>query len=176
MKKAQMKKLLQSNTSVTKTSHISLKVPNGSKKVFEEIIDGITGDKKLISEEFIEDLARQSVQSALNKKNDIKAMGFFLRLGYGSDSIKRWSERSEKFKRLYEQRKDIIGLKRETGAGLKDFDEDKEYIRLNENFIRLSMPLYDPEWIENEKRIAALNKESEKPAIQYVVIPEFPKE
>lgn len=135
-----------------KTSHRILQSEKSTNKMFEEILDIFTGRMKPVSIAFVEQLGLQALESALTKKNDIKAMQFFHKLGYGSNDIKRWSERSPKFKRLYERRKNIIGDKREIGAAIKD--QDDEYIRLNDNFIRLSMPLYEEEWDQLEKQRA----------------------
>ncbi|HVW99242.1 MAG TPA: hypothetical protein VHA52_02210 [Candidatus Babeliaceae bacterium] len=154
-----------------KSNNIKLNAEKTPSRVFETVLDIFTLKQRPVSIAFIEQLAQQSVKSALEIKNDLKSEQFFRKLGYGSNSIKRWRERSPKFAELYDLRKEILADKREIGAALKD--PDKEYLRLNESFIKYTHSLYDKEFKELEAEKAALHNKDEKPEKIVVVIDKF---
>jgi hypothetical protein len=160
---------------MSKNSHRtpkSSKVPTKQPVQFEQVYDIFTMRKKPMSMETIEQLAMQSVESALNKKNDLTALGFFSRLGYGT-MVQKWREKSAKFDYLYQERKRIISDKRETGGLLKD--PDKEYLRLDSNMARFSMPLYDSEWRDLEVQRAKDKIEDGSVEQKVIVIERFPE-
>jgi hypothetical protein len=162
-----------------KTSHRTSKSVKNAKpvtydaKMFEEKFDIFTFKKIPISNGFIENLAEESVRSALTDKDDFILMGFFYERGHNRTDIHRWCNRNEKFKNLYEARRKIIAAKREAGALL--VDPVKKYHRLKDSLVRFTMPFYEEEWRDREKEIAKDRLEEQAIEQKVIVIERFPE-
>ena len=140
-------------------------------RMFEEKLDIFTLKKIPISDGYIETLAQEALNSALNNKDDLIMMGYFYERGHHRSDIWRWSQRNEKFKELIETRRKIIGAKRESGGLLQD--PSKKYHRLKDNLVRFTMPFYEDEWRNREKEIAKDKIESSVPLTTRVLIEEL---
>lgn len=157
----------ENNVKVPKSPKNNIKDTKNTKYRFDSYVDIFTLRTTPVSDTWIEKLALELVDWAINDPEAFKLTQFYRLKGIGSDDMKRWKERNSKLKRAHTIALEALGDKREIGA-LKKLYEPGTAAR--------TMPRYDPEWRDLEEWRASLkNKDEDKNREpQVIVIDRFP--
>jgi len=114
-----------------------------------------------VSIEWLEILAKDLVEWAINDEKALKLTAFYTNRGICSDTLARWLRRSKILNTSHKFAKMVIGNRREVGALTKKFDA---------TLVMRSMAVYDKEWKDLEEwRSDLKNKEEEQKAASFVV-------
>jgi|GEM_PF-4346093 hypothetical protein len=120
-----------------------------------------------IPDSFIEEL-RIIMREWSDKPTSLRIKDFLTENRIGHRTFYSFVERNDKFKQEYEWALDKIASRRELGVG--------KY-KLHPVLLRM-MPRYDPEWVENEEKLAKIKRLSQAEVAQgqtiIAVIPEVP--
>lgn len=158
---------------MAKANHNNLNGANTSKNLFEERFDIFTLKMKPISDALLEQLGQQSVESALNDKDDLTICRFFAERGYSREDTKRWEKRNKKFAALYEARVALIKGKQEMGALLAD--PSKKFHRLKERFASRYLEKNHEDWRKHREWEAQLSKQAEEEKTYEIIINDLSK-
>jgi len=151
-----------------KTSHNSIKKDSVSKKgyvFFDDYTDLFTFKKVPISEAYIDRLATELLDWALNNDDALKMSQFYLGKGISYHSFSRWLKRSKNLEEAHNSALKLLGNRREIGAIKKKYDT---------SMIATMMPKYDEDWKEVIEWRSKLKEQEASNETKIVVIEKAP--
>lgn len=124
-----------------------------------------------VSEVFIERLAADMLEWAINNEDALKMIDFFVDRKISPKTVWKWEKKFPMLKEAKEMAIQIIGSRREKGA-IKN--------KYNASVIMSQMAKYDPTWWKLEEKRAELRARTQQkidPDVKYaIVVEDFSKE
>lgn len=155
------------NTDVAK---VSTKVPAVNDKPttpFFDYLDTFTFKQKPASIPFIERLAVELSNWAVNDEEAIKISQFYIKRGISKQDFTRWMEWVPALKEAYSVAMEAIGNRREVAGLTKKFDS---------SMVQFTMPQYDQGWKEMNEWRAKLREQiiNQNNGPQIIVLEKYP--
>jgi len=138
-----------------------------TKSLFDEYLDIFTFKTRPVTDEWIEQLAKDLVKWSTEDDEAFKLTQYYRSRGIGSDDMKRWCERSPKLKKAHTVALQALGDRREIGALKKKYDP---------GMTRTMMPRYDKDWkkIEEWRSTLRAKETAAGGGTKFVIMNDFP--
>jgi len=153
----------------SKTPHNSTECDTTQKSLYwDDEINMLTFQPFPVREQWIEKLARELVDWAVNDKKALKLNQFYSKRGITQQTMNKWRHKSKVLDDACEFAKHAIGDRRETAA---------LYHKMDKSIVGITMPHYDKDWKDLAEWKVKMKAESEAPmlAAKVVILERYPE-